>query len=110
MLEVGNGSLTETENRAHFSMGAMFAAPLIAGNDLTSMSAATKAILTNAEVIAVDQDPLGAQGTLVATPQAGLQVWSKTLSNNARAVALFNRNASAANITVTFAQVGFASG
>ena len=91
-------------------MWAMLAAPLLAGNDLTSMSAATKAILTNAEVIAVDQDPLGNQGKLAATPQAGLQVWSKTLSNNARAVALFNRNASAANITVTFAQVGFATG
>ena len=110
MLEVGNGTLTADENRSHFSMWAMLAAPLIAGNDLTSMSAATKAILTNAEVIAVDQDPLGNQGKLAATPQAGLQVWSKTLSNNARAVALFNRNASAANITVTFAQVGFATG
>jgi alpha-galactosidase len=109
MLEVGNGTLTEDENRSHFSMWAMFAAPLIAGNDLTSMSAATKAILTNAEVIAVDQDSLGSQGTLVATPQAGLQVWSKTLSNNARAVALFNRNASPTNITVTFSQVGFGS-
>jgi alpha-galactosidase len=110
MLEVGNGTLTEDENRSHFSMWAMLAAPLIAGNDLTSMSTATKAILTNAEVIAVDQDPLGIQGTLVATPQAGLQVWSKALSNNARAVALFNRNGSAANITVTFAQVGFPTG
>lgn len=110
MLEVGNGSLTEDENRSHFSMWAMLAAPLIAGNDLTTMSTATKTILTNAEVIAVDQDPLGSQGTLVATPQAGLQVWSKTLSNNARAVALFNRNASAASITVTFAQVGFPRG
>jgi alpha-galactosidase len=110
MLEVGNGSLTDTESRAHFSMWAMMAAPLIAGNDLTSMSATTKAILTNAEVIAVDQDPLGNQGKVVATPQTGLQVWSKTLSGNARAVALFNRNGSAANITVTFSQVGYASG
>jgi len=110
MLEVGNGTLTEDENRSHFSMWAMLAAPLIAGNDLTSMSESTKAILTNAEVIAVDQDPLGKQGTLIDTPQAGLQVWSKTLSNNDRAVALFNRNASAASITVTFAQAGFTSG
>jgi alpha-galactosidase len=110
MLEVGNGTLTEDENRSHFSMWAMLAAPLIAGNDLTSMSEATKTILTNAEVIAVDQDPLGKQGTLIDTPQSGLQVWSKTLSNDDRAVALFNRNASAANITVTFAQAGFPSG
>jgi alpha-galactosidase len=110
MLEVGNGSLTETENRAHFSLWAMFAAPLIAGNDLTSMSATTKAILTNAEVIAVDQDALGNQAKVVATPQTGLQVWTKNLSDNARAVALFNRNGSAASITVTFSQVGISSG
>ena len=67
------------------------------------MSAATKAILTNKEIIAVDQDPLGQQATLVATPQTGLQVWSKLSSgNNVRAVALFNRNGNAANITVSF--------
>jgi alpha-galactosidase len=107
MLEVGNGSLTADENRSHFSMWAMLAAPLLAGNDLRSMSAATTAILTNAEVVAVDQDPLGMQGTLVATPQTGLQVWSKPLSGgNVRAVALLNRNATAASITVTFAQIG----
>jgi alpha-galactosidase len=111
MLEVGNGSLSSDENKSHFSMWAMLAAPLISGNDLTSMSAATKSVLTNSEVIAVDQDPLGHQATLVATPQTGLQVWSKTLSGaNVRAVALFNRNGSAANITVSFAQVGFSSG
>ena len=107
MLEVGNGSLTDAENHAHFSLWAMFAAPLIAGNDLTTMSAATKTILTNAEVIAVDQDPLGNQAKVVATPQTGLQVWSKIISgSNARAVALFNRNGSAASITVKFADVG----
>ena len=111
MLEVGNGSLTDAENRAHFSLWAMFAAPLIAGNDLTTMSAATKAILTNAEVIAVDQDPLGNQAKVVATPQTGLQVWSKTLSgSNVRAVALFNRNGSPASITVNFADVGVSGG
>ena len=111
MLEVGNGSLTDAENRAHFSLWAMFAAPLIAGNDLTTMSAATKAILTNAEVIAVDQDPLGNQAKVVATPQTGLQVWSKTLSGSSvRAVALFNRNGSPASITVNFADVGVSGG
>ena len=63
MMEVGNG-LNDTEGRTHFSMWAILAAPLIAGNDLRSMSAATKATLTNTEVIAVDQDPLGVQGRL----------------------------------------------
>ena len=67
MLEVGKG-LTADEDRSHFSMWAMLAAPLIAGNDIRSMTAATQAILTNADVIAVDQDPLGIQGQIVATP------------------------------------------
>ena len=111
MLEVGNGSLTTDEDESHFSMWAMLAAPLLAGNDIRSMSSTVKTILTNAEVVAVDQDPLGKQGTLVATPQSGLQVWSKTLTgSNVRAVALLNRNGSAASITVTFAQLGLSGG
>ncbi len=110
MLEVGNGSLTTNQSTSHFSMWAMLAAPLIAGNDLRSMSSTIKTILTNAEVIAVDQDPLGAQATLVATPQTGLQVWSKPLSGgNVRAVALLNRNGAQASITVNFTQLGLAN-
>ena len=62
MLEVGNGGMTVNEDRAHFSMWCMLAAPLMAGNDLTSMSDATRAILTNAEAIAINQDVLGIQG------------------------------------------------
>jgi len=111
MLEVGNGSLSEDESKSHFSMWAMLAAPLLAGNDLRSMPSAAQTILTNTEIIAVDQDPLGKQATLVATPGSGLQVWSKTISgNNARAVALLNRNADAASIAVTFGQIGLSSG
>jgi alpha-galactosidase len=102
MLEVGHG-LTDTEGQAHFSMWAMMAAPLIAGNDLRNMSAATRTTLTNAEVIAVDQDPLGIQGRLVALPSLNLAVWSKPLSGkNTRAVALFNRGAASASITVAW--------
>jgi len=62
MLEVGNGGMTFDEYKAHFSLWAMLAAPLIAGNDLRNMSKDTISILTNPEVIAVDQDPLGRQG------------------------------------------------
>ena len=62
MLEVGNGGLTEDEERAHFSLWCMLAAPLLAGNDLRNMTPATKAILTNRAVIGIDQDPLGQQG------------------------------------------------
>jgi alpha-galactosidase len=89
----------------------MLSAPLLAGNDIRSMSSAVKTILTNTEVVTVDQDPLGNQGTLVATPQNGLQVWSKTLTGSGvRAVALLNRNASAASIPVSFSQIGLSGG
>jgi alpha-galactosidase len=91
-------------------MWAILAAPLIAGNDIRSMSATTKAILTNADVIAVNQDPLGKQATLVATSGSN-QVWSKQLSgNNVRAVALFNRSGSAASITVKWTDIGIPAG
>jgi len=110
MLEVGRG-MSADEDRSHFGMWAMLAAPLIAGNDIRSMSATTKAILTNPDVIAVDQDPLGKQGTLVATPASNLQVWSKQLAgSNARAVALFNRSGAAASISVTWSQIGLPAG
>jgi alpha-galactosidase len=110
MLEVGRG-MSADEDRSHFGMWAILAAPLIAGNDIRSMSATTKAILTNADVVAVNQDPLGKQGTLVATPGSNLQVWSKQLSGtNARAVALFNRSGSAASISVTWSQIGLPAG
>jgi len=110
MLEVGNG-LNDTEGRAHFSMWAIMASPLITGNDLTKMSATTKAILTNREVIAVNQDPLGQQGRVVATPGSNLEVWSKELTGtNTRAVALFNRGTSTASITVQWSQIGLPAG
>jgi len=111
MLEVGNSGLSDTEGRTHFSMWAMLAAPLITGNDLRSMSATTLATLTNSEVIAVDQDPLGEQGRLVATPGTNLQVWSKTLSGtNTRAVALLNRGSGSAAITVQWSALGIPTG
>jgi len=108
---VGNSGLSDTEGQTHFSMWAMLAAPLIAGNDLRSMSATTKATLTNSEVIAIDQDPLGMQGRLVASPGTNLQVWSKTLAGtNARAVALLNRGAGTASITVQWSALGIPTG
>jgi len=110
MLEVGNG-LTDIEGRAHFSMWAIMAAPLIAGNDLRSMSAATRTTLTNTEVIGVDQDALGIQGRLVASPGTNLQVWSRPLSGtNTRAVALFNRGTTNASITVQWSALGIPAG
>jgi alpha-galactosidase len=106
MLEVGNGGMTDDEYRAHMSLWAILAAPLIAGNDLSAMSPTTKAILTNPDVLAVDQDSLGTQGMLVWEEPPALQVWSKPLRDGARAVALLNRADTAATITATFGRLG----
>jgi len=89
MLEVGNGKLSLDENRAHFSMWAMLAAPLLAGNDLTSMKPEIKAILTNRNVIALDQDPLGKQASRIYA-DGEVEVWTKPLSGGALAVAVLN--------------------
>ncbi|MEI7528253.1 MAG: glycoside hydrolase family 27 protein [Elusimicrobiota bacterium] len=105
MLEVGNGGMTTEEYRAHFSMWCMLAAPLIAGNDLTAMDAETRAILTNEEVIAVDQDPLGKQGRRVRS-LFGLEVWSKELSGGRRAAALLNRSPWPLRIGTTWKELG----
>jgi len=106
MLEVGNGGMTDDEYRAHFSLWAIEAAPLIAGNDLRSMSADTKTILENPEVIAVDQDSLGAQGTVVWEPTPEIQVWGKPLRNGSVAAALLNRAGVATTITASFHRLG----
>jgi alpha-galactosidase len=106
MLEVGNGVLTETESRAHFSMWCILAAPLIAGNDIRSMSAETRAILTNRDLIAVDRDPLGIQGHRVKK-DGDLEVWSKQLSDGGRAVALLNRSSDEKKITVRWLDIGY---
>lgn len=106
MLEVGNGGMTDTEYRAHFSMWAIMAAPLVAGNDVRTMSAETKTILTNSEVIAVDQDSLGVQGVIVWEPSPELQVWSKKMHDGTIAVALFNRSTAPAKIAANFWRAG----
>jgi alpha-galactosidase len=109
-LEVGNGGMTDTEYRSHFSLWAMMAAPLIAGNDIRTMTQATADILLNTDVIAVDQDPLGKQGKPIS-PSTTLEVWSKPLLGAATyAVVLFNRTDTAADITVTFSDLGITSG
>jgi alpha-galactosidase len=89
MLEVGNGKLTLAENRAHFSMWAILAAPLLAGNDLPNMKPEIKAILTNKDVIAIDQDKLGKQG-IRAYVDGEVEVWTRPLSGGALAIAVLN--------------------
>ena len=106
MLEVGNGGMSAAEYRSHFSLWAMMAAPLIAGNDIANMDATTRSILLNREVIAVDQDALGRQGRRV-WKDGDREVWVKPLSGGRRAVLLFNRGASPAEIGFTWDQLGF---
>ncbi|NYF88070.1 glycoside hydrolase family 27 protein [Tunturiibacter empetritectus] len=106
MLEVGNGGLTKEESRAHFSMWAMFSAPLLAGNDISNMTPDTKEILLNKEVIAIDQDPLGHQARRVKKT-GDLEIWSKQLQDGGRAVALLNRSPAAAKIAVAWTDLGY---
>jgi alpha-galactosidase len=106
MLEVGNGGMTIPEYRAHFSFWALLAAPLIAGNDVRSMSPEIKEILTNREVIAVNQDKLGRQGQRVKK-EGDLEVWSKTLADGSRALILFNRGTNEADVRVAWEEIGY---
>lgn len=89
MMEVGNG-MSVAEDRAHFSLWCMLAAPLIAGNDLVHMSKETTEILTNKEAIAIDQDVLGIQGFKFLT-ERDLEIWVKPLSNDECAFCFLNR-------------------
>lgn len=105
MLQVGNGMSYE-EDKSHFSMWSIMASPLLTGNDLREMSEETLSILTNKEVIAVNQDSLGIQAERVKK-NGGQEIWAKPLENyTSGAVALFNRGNSAATMTVNFEEVG----
>ena len=108
MLEVGNGGMTVTEYRAHFSLWAMLAAPLIAGNDLRDMKPEIRDILTQKEVIAVDQDGAGKEGRRV-WKDGNLEVWSKPLQDGSRAVVLFNRGTEDKKISVEWQDLGYPS-
>jgi alpha-galactosidase len=90
MLEVGNGGMTAEEYRTHFSLWCMLAAPLMAGNDLGSMSPETAEILKNGEVIALDQDMLGKQG-FCYRDNGDYEIWIKKLASDEKAVCLLNR-------------------
>jgi len=106
MLIVGMKGFSGAQNRTHLALWAMSGAPLLAGNDLAAMSADTQAVLTNAEVLAIDRDALAGQGKKVADT-SGRQVYSKVLSGvGRRAVLLLNRSSSAALLTVRFADIG----
>ena len=108
MLEVGNGAMTNTEYRSHFSLWSILAAPLMAGNDPRNMTQEVREILTNQEVIAINQDSLGRQGRRIVK-NGDLEVWAKQLKDGSQAVALFNRGASKQEISVEWRELGYPS-
>ena len=109
MLEVGNGKMKYNEYLTHMSLWAILAAPLLAGNDLSQMSAETKSILMNKDVIAIDQDPLGKQGDRVSA-EGPFEVWSKPLKDGSVAVGLFNRGHDAEQMSLPLAKLGLSAG
>ncbi|WSY18994.1 NPCBM/NEW2 domain-containing protein (plasmid) [Embleya sp. NBC_00896] len=108
MLEVGNGGMTTAEYRTHFTLWSMMSAPLLIGTDLRTASADTFETLSNADVIAVDQDPLGKQGTVVSN-SGGLVVMVKELANGDRAVSLTNETWTTATVSTTTDALGIAN-
>ncbi|HEY1686058.1 MAG TPA: glycoside hydrolase family 27 protein [Tepidisphaeraceae bacterium] len=106
MLEVGNGSLTLAESRAHFTFWCMLAAPLIAGNDIRSMSPEIRDILINRDLVAIDQDPLGREGFRVsATPTQ--EIWARPLMNHDWAICLFNPQSTTATLRLKWSDLYF---
>jgi hypothetical protein len=107
MMVAGLPGFTVAQNRTHLSLWAISGAPLVAGNNLATMSASTAAILTNREVIGIAQDPRGLQGIKVAEDSAGRAVYGRVLAGTGRrAVALLNRTSAAATMTVRWADLG----
>jgi len=105
LLQVGHPGLTIEESRAQFSLWAILAAPLITTNDLRSMTPEIQDILLNQEVIAVDQDVAGIQGTRVRA-NGSSEVWMRPLSDGSRAVVLFNRSPHSSTVRVRWTDIG----
>ncbi len=105
MLEIGNGGMNETEYRTHMILWSLLAAPLLAGNDLRTVAPPILDILTNREVIAVDQDKLGRQAVRLAK-NGDLEVWARPLADGSQAVGLFNRGESVAVVKAAWSDLG----
>jgi alpha-galactosidase len=105
MLEIGNGGMSDIEYRTHMSLWSILAAPLLAGNDIRTMSPATKEILMNTDVLAIDQDKAGHQGHR-ASQNGDTEIWVKPLADGGAAVAMFNRGESEASIKADWAALG----
>jgi alpha-galactosidase len=109
MLEVGNGGMTEAEYRGHMALWAVLAAPLVAGNDLRTMDESTRAILTNPEVIAIDQDPMGVQAVRVVEGVPEL-LYRPLAAWGSRAFVVFNRSFEPASLRVSWTDLGLEPG
>ncbi|PON41249.1 Glycoside hydrolase [Parasponia andersonii] len=105
MLEVGNGGMTVEEYRAHFSIWALIKAPLLIGCDIRALENVTLGLLSNMDVIAVNQDKLGVQGKKVRK-DGDLEIWAGPLSNNKTVAVLWNRGASNAIVTAYWSDIG----
>jgi alpha-galactosidase len=113
MLEIGNPGLNDEEAQAQMSMWVMSPSPLLAGADLTQMTARTKQIYTNPEVIAIDQDPLGAGARIVAHPSSGVELWERPLGSWTAgdiAVMLLNASHSSASMRISWSELGLLPG
>jgi alpha-galactosidase len=104
MLEIGNGGMTDEEYRTHMSLWCLLASPLLAGNDLRDMKKEIHDILTNREVIAIDQDAMGAQGARISK-NGDLEVWAKPLTDGSHAVGLFNLGKDSAQVRASFSDL-----
>jgi alpha-galactosidase len=105
MLEIGNGDLTSGQARAHFALWSMLAAPLMAGNDLRTMSDEVREILTAPELIGVDQDPGAMQGRRIRR-DGDLDIWLRKLADGRSAIAILNRGSNDQETRIALAEIG----
>jgi alpha-galactosidase len=108
MLEVGNGGMNESEYRTHLTLWATLSAPLLLGNDVRAMNSDTVRLLTNRDVIAVDQDVLGSQGHRI-WDSGGIELWGKSLSDGTIAIGIFNRSDVPSDVRVPWSDMGVPS-
>ena len=98
--------LTPNEQYTHISLWCLLSAPLLIGCDMTQLDPFTKGLLTDDEVLAVNQDPLGKQAARVVKTDDGVEVWMKELDDGSHAVGVFNRGEMPATPTVKWADLG----
>jgi alpha-galactosidase len=109
MLEIGDGGLTPTEDTTHFAMWCMLAAPLFLGTDIAKLTPAQLSLVSNPELIKIDQDPQGHEGHYV-NAQSGVEEWMRPLSGGSYAVAMFNENTATTTVSATLAALGIPAG